>query len=77
MTARGRGRSSRHPDGGELFKLMAGVDGGQIHVMFDSMPSSIEYIRAGKLRARAVTTETRSEALPDVPTVGDFVPGFE
>ncbi len=41
------------------------------------MPSSIEYIRAGKLRALAVTTATRSEALPDVPTVGEFVPGYE
>ena len=41
------------------------------------MPSSIEYIRAGKLRALAVTTATRSEALPDIPTVGDFVPGYE
>ena len=45
--------------------------------MFDIMPASIEYIRAGKLRALAVTTATRSEALPDVPTVGDFVPGYE
>ena len=45
--------------------------------MFDAMPASIEYIRAGKLRALAVTTATRSEALPDVPTVGDFVPGYE
>ena len=41
------------------------------------MPASIEYIRAGKLRALAVTTATRSEALPDIPTVGDFVPGYE
>ena len=41
------------------------------------MPSSIEYIRAGKLRALAVTTATRSEALPDIPTVGEFVPGYE
>ena len=41
------------------------------------MPSSIEYIRAGKLRALAVTTATRSVALPDVPTVGEFVPGYE
>ncbi len=41
------------------------------------MPGSIEYIRAGKLRALAVTTATRSEALPDVPTVGEFVPGYE
>ena len=51
--------------------------GGQVHVMFASMASSIEYIRAGKLRALAVTTATRSEALPDIPTVGDFVPGYE
>jgi tripartite-type tricarboxylate transporter receptor subunit TctC len=51
--------------------------GGQVQMMFDIMPSSIEYIRAGKLRALAVTTATRSEALPDLPTVGDFVPGYE
>jgi tripartite-type tricarboxylate transporter receptor subunit TctC len=50
---------------------------GQVQVGFPSMPSSIEYIRAGKLRALAVATATRSEALPDVPTVGDFVPGYE
>jgi tripartite-type tricarboxylate transporter receptor subunit TctC len=41
------------------------------------MPSSIEYVRAGKLRALAVTTATRSEALPDLPTVGESVPGYE
>jgi tripartite-type tricarboxylate transporter receptor subunit TctC len=51
--------------------------GGQVQVMFDSLPSSIEYIRAGKLRPLAVTTATYSEALPDIPTVGDFVPGYE
>jgi tripartite-type tricarboxylate transporter receptor subunit TctC len=51
--------------------------GGQIQVMFPTMSSSIEYVRAGKLRALAVTTTTRSEALPQIPTVGDFVPGFE
>ena len=51
--------------------------GGQVQVMFASMPSSIEHIRAGKLRALAVTTATRSEALPDIPTVGEFVPGYE
>ena len=51
--------------------------GGQVQVMFDTMPSSIEYIRAGKLRALAVTTATRSEVLPDIPTVGEFVPGYE
>jgi tripartite-type tricarboxylate transporter receptor subunit TctC len=51
--------------------------GGQVQVTFDPLPSSIEHIKAGKLRALAVTTVARSEALPDVPTVGDFVPGFE
>jgi len=45
--------------------------------MFDLMPTSIELVRAGKLRALAVTTSTRVEALPDVPTVAEFVPGFE
>jgi tripartite-type tricarboxylate transporter receptor subunit TctC len=51
--------------------------GGQVQVMFDSMPSSIEHIRAGKLRALAVTSATRSEALPDVPTIADTVPGYD
>jgi tripartite-type tricarboxylate transporter receptor subunit TctC len=51
--------------------------GGQLQVIFDPMPESIEYIRAGKLRALAVTTATRSESLPDLPTVGDFVPGYD
>ena len=51
--------------------------GGQVQVMFDGMPSSIEHIRAGRLRALAVTTATRLEVLPDIPTVGDFVPGYE
>ena len=51
--------------------------GGQVQVTFASMPSSIAYIRAGKLRALAVTTATRPETLPDVPTVGEFVPGYE
>jgi tripartite-type tricarboxylate transporter receptor subunit TctC len=80
--------------GGELFKLMTGVDmvhvpyrgagpaladllGGQVQVMFDTAISSIEYIRVGKLRALAVTTATRSEILPDLPPIGDFVPGYE
>jgi len=51
--------------------------GGQVQVMFDNLSSSIEHIRAGKLRALAVTTATRSKALPDVPTIGEFVPGYE
>jgi tripartite-type tricarboxylate transporter receptor subunit TctC len=51
--------------------------GGQVQVMFATMPSSIEYIRTGKLRVLAVTTATRSSALPEVPTVGDFLPGYE
>jgi tripartite-type tricarboxylate transporter receptor subunit TctC len=79
--------------GGELFKLMTRVNlvhvpyrgtapalgdllGGQVQVMVGSI-ASIEYVRAGKLRALAVTTATRSEALPDLPTVGEFVPGYE
>ena len=45
--------------------------------MFDNMPSSLPHIRAGKLRALAVTTATRSDALPDVPTVAETVPGYE
>jgi tripartite-type tricarboxylate transporter receptor subunit TctC len=78
---------------GELFKMMAGVNlvhvpfggnspaltallGGQVDVSFASLPSSIEFIRTGKLRG-AVTSEMRSEALPDIPTVGEFVPGYE
>jgi tripartite-type tricarboxylate transporter receptor subunit TctC len=51
--------------------------GGQVQVMFATMPGSIEHIRAGKLRALAVTTATRSEALPEIPTVGEFVSGYE
>jgi tripartite-type tricarboxylate transporter receptor subunit TctC len=77
---------------GELFKAMAGVDlvhvpyrgsflpdllGGQVQVAFTPIPLTIEYIRTGKLRALAVTTSTRQEVLPDIPTVGDFLPGYE
>jgi tripartite-type tricarboxylate transporter receptor subunit TctC len=50
---------------------------GQVQVMFDNLPSSIAYIQAGRLRALAVTTATRSKALPDVPTVAETVPGYE
>jgi tripartite-type tricarboxylate transporter receptor subunit TctC len=50
---------------------------GQVQVMFVSIGTSIEYIKTGRLRALAVTTATRSDALPDVPTVGESVPGFE
>jgi tripartite-type tricarboxylate transporter receptor subunit TctC len=50
---------------------------GQVQVMFVTIVSPIEYIRAGRLRALAVTTETRSEALPDIPSVGEFLPGYE
>jgi tripartite-type tricarboxylate transporter receptor subunit TctC len=77
---------------GELFKVMAGVNmihvpyrgllypdliGGQVQVSFLNLPGVIEFIRSGRLRALAVTTATRSETLPDVPTVGEFLPGFE
>jgi tripartite-type tricarboxylate transporter receptor subunit TctC len=50
---------------------------GQVQVMFDNLPTSIEHIRAGKLRPLAITSAARSELLPDVPTVADFVPGYE
>ena len=50
---------------------------GQMHVMFSAISSSIEYVRTGKLRALAVTTATRSAALPDVQSLADFVPGYE
>ena len=50
---------------------------GQVQAMFPTIVSSIGYIRAGRLRALAVTTATRSDALPDIPTVGEFLPGYE
>jgi tripartite-type tricarboxylate transporter receptor subunit TctC len=50
---------------------------GQVQLMFSPMSSSIEYVKAGKLRALAVSTAARSEVLPDIPTVGEFVPGYE
>ena len=50
---------------------------GQVQVFFDPMANSIAYIKAGKVRALAITSATRSEALPDVPTVSEFVPGYE
>ena len=77
---------------GELFKMMAGVDlvhvpyrssympdllSGQVQVVINPIPQSMEYVRTGKLRALGVTTAKRLEALPDIPTVGEFVPGYE
>jgi len=77
---------------GELFKFMAGVDlvhvpyrgnylpdllGGQVQASFSPIPQSIEFIRAGKLRALAVTGVTRSDALADTPTIAALVPGYE
>jgi tripartite-type tricarboxylate transporter receptor subunit TctC len=77
---------------GELFKMMTGIDfvhvpyrgsywpdllSGQVQVAFPPMPSATGYIQAGTLRALAVTGATRSEALPNIPTVGEFVPGYE
>ena len=55
---------------------MTDLFGGQVQVIFDNMPGSIGYIRAGKLRPLAVTTVTRSQLLPDVPSLSDFVPGY-
>ncbi len=77
---------------GEHFKMMAGVDmvhvpyrgnprpdllAGQVPVMFDTLPASIEFIRTGRLRALAVTTATRLAVLPDVPALAEFLPGYE
>ena len=62
-----------HGDGAAMTDLV----GGQVEVGFATMIASIGHIRSGRLRALAVTTATRSQVLPDVPTVGDFVPGYE
>ncbi|MGD0023220.1 MAG: tripartite tricarboxylate transporter substrate-binding protein [Xanthobacteraceae bacterium] len=77
---------------GALFEMLAGVElvhvpyrgsimadllSGQVQVFFSSTSSSIEYIRTGKLRALAVTTATRVEVLPDIPAMGEFLPGYE
>src|SRR5262249_49108634 len=50
--------------------------GGQLQVYFGTLPASIEYVRAGNLRALAVTSAARSPALPDIPALGEFLPGF-
>ena len=60
-------------NGPALIDLLAG----QVQLGFDTMPASIEYVRAGKLRALAVSTLTRSQILPDLPSVSEFVPGYE
>jgi tripartite-type tricarboxylate transporter receptor subunit TctC len=57
--------------------LVTDLLGGQVQAAFDNLPASIEHIRSGKLRALAVGTATRSEQLPNVPTVSEFLPGFE
>jgi tripartite-type tricarboxylate transporter receptor subunit TctC len=77
---------------GELFMMMTGVQlvpvhyrssyvpdmlAGQVQVVFSPIPTTIQQIRAGKLLALAVTSETRSHALPELPTIGEFVPGYE
>jgi tripartite-type tricarboxylate transporter receptor subunit TctC len=56
---------------------LADLLGGQVNLLFGGMASSVDHVRAGKLRALAVTTATRSEALPDIPTVSEVVPGYE
>jgi tripartite-type tricarboxylate transporter receptor subunit TctC len=58
-------------------QFLTGLLGGEVQVIFDNLPSSIELIRAGKLRPLAVTMTTRSDVLPEIPTVADFVPGYE
>jgi tripartite-type tricarboxylate transporter receptor subunit TctC len=56
---------------------LADLLAGQVQVLFDPMPNPIEYIKAGKVRPLAITSATRSEVLPDLPTMGEFVPGYE
>jgi tripartite-type tricarboxylate transporter receptor subunit TctC len=58
-------------------QALADLLGGQVQVLFDTVPTSIEHIKTGKLRPLAVTTAGRFEMLPDIPTVGEFVPGYE
>ena len=94
ITMASGGTGSASHVGGELFKLMTGIDmlhvpyrggspaltdliGGQVQVMFSPLPESIGAIKAGHVRALAVATVARSEALPEVPTVADSVPGFD
>jgi tripartite-type tricarboxylate transporter receptor subunit TctC len=56
---------------------LADLLAGQVQVLFDPMPNPVEYIKAGKVRPLAITSATRSEMLPDLPTMGEFVPGYE
>jgi tripartite-type tricarboxylate transporter receptor subunit TctC len=56
---------------------LADLIGGQVHVLFDNLPSSAGHIKGGRIRALAVTSERREPSLPDLPTVGDTVPGYE
>ena len=60
-----------------LAPALTDLIGGQVQVIFSTYPAAIEYIRAGALRALAVTTTTRFEGAPEIPTLGDFVPGYE
>ncbi|MEA2980680.1 MAG: hypothetical protein QOF09_2503 [Alphaproteobacteria bacterium] len=60
-----------------LAPALTDLIGGQVQVVFSSIPAAIEYIRAGKLQALAVTSAVRAEALPDLPAMGEFVPGLE
>jgi tripartite-type tricarboxylate transporter receptor subunit TctC len=86
------GNGSPQHVAGELFAMMTGINmvhipyrgnplpdvlAGQVQVYFGPIPASMGYIRAGKLRALAVTSATRSPELPDIPTVAEFVPGYQ
>jgi len=85
------GNGSINHVAGELFKMMAGVDlvhipyrssqfpdllAGQVQVTFNPLPSSLDFIRSGRLRGLAVTSATRSAALPDLPSLAEFLPGY-
>jgi tripartite-type tricarboxylate transporter receptor subunit TctC len=76
MERSGRRWSSAKPYRGAA-PALTDLIGGQVQVLFSAVTSSIETIKAGKVRALAVTTATRSEVLPDLPTVAEFVPGYE
>jgi tripartite-type tricarboxylate transporter receptor subunit TctC len=60
-----------------LGQAMTDLLGGQVQAIFSTMPPAIGHIKAGRLRALAVTSATRSPAVPDLPTIGDFLPGYE
>jgi tripartite-type tricarboxylate transporter receptor subunit TctC len=76
VEARGRPWKPKKPYRGAA-PALTDLIAGQVEVMFDNLPSSVEHIRGGKIRALGVTTAKRADALPDVPSIGETVPGYE